>query len=733
MRSTDFSKAIILTIAIVIPILFFSTLSLKEVGISIALGCLLSSPSDVTGTFKHKLTGICAAIILGSCSYVIAGYAAQTLFVLLPVLFILIFGISILAIYGFRASLVTFSGLLAVVLSFANINSEIELWHKGLLIAAGGLWYMCLSMLWYFINPHRPIEQVLAETMELTASYLKIRSNILAGNKDIELYEKQLFQLQTELNTHHESAREILISARKTSGNSGYSRKRLLIFIELVDIFELAMSNPIHPERMKQILSKHPEPLLVLAEFSRAIANQLEKMALAMHKNSKLPINRLPEFQVQTRKQFQEFKNSIDLSQNRETLLLFRNLLDYQEKQVQKITAIYRILNNQENKKNLFFKNKEIQKFITPQEYHFKALADHFTFKSSFFRHSLRLSLVVIIGFLIGYYFSIQNAYWILLTIVVIMRPNYGLTKDRTKQRIIGTLIGGAIAVGIVYVTQNTTVYAILGLGSLTFAFAMIQRNYRTAAVFITLSIIFIYALLQPDILKVIQFRVIDTVVGAGLAALANFLLWPAWESKTIDSIIASSIKTNRIYLKEIDKFYHVKSKLPLSYKLARKNAFLQMGELTSAFQRMTQEPKSKQGSLNSTYKIVGLNQTFLSALAALGTYIRNNPTTKASSSFQIFTDAIAHNLENMESLLLQKKPFFKKNLETEEASIALHENYNELAKKRDIQIKGGKYEIDNKFRLKLQEAHLVTEQLEWLLDISEKLKTLLLKTRTEK
>jgi uncharacterized membrane protein YccC len=39
------------------------------------------------------------------------------------------------------------------------------------------------------------------------------------------------------------------------------------------------------------------------------------------------------------------------------------------------------------------------------------------------------------------------------------MRPSYGLTKERSKDRIIGTLIA-AIAVGIVLLTQNV-VYGI--------------------------------------------------------------------------------------------------------------------------------------------------------------------------------------------------------------------------------------------------------------------------------
>ena len=402
-------------------------------------------------------------------------------------------------------------------------------------------------------------------------------------------------------------------------------------------------------------------------------------------------------------------------------LLLLRNLFDYQTRQAQKINNIDRILRNLEGNKRII-KEKEVQQFLTQQDYSFKTLRSNFNFDSAIFRHSLRLALVVLVGYLVGSFFSVQNAYWILLTVVVIMRPNYGLTKQRTRKRIVGTLIGGAIAIAIVFITQNTTIYAILGILSLTLAFSLIQRNYTTAAIFITLSIIFIYALLQPEVLNVIQFRILDTLIGAGLAALGNLILWPKWEHQNLNNVIGASINANLSYLQEIDEYYHKKEGLPLSYKLARKKAFLDMGELSGAFQRMTQEPKSKQKKLSLIYEIVGLNHTFLSALASMGTYIRNHPTTKPSADFETYTETIAFNLKNAVKILELKETDQRMKTEINAAGESLHRKFDNLAAERDLEIKAGKLNIDDRTRFKLQEAHLVTGQLEWLLDISEKL-----------
>lgn len=720
LRSTDFSKAVVLTIAIFIPVSVFSRLGNLEVGISLAMGCLLCSPSDVTGTYKHKSLGILSAAILGSIAYMVAKYAAIGFIPTLIMLFFLVFIISYLAVYGFRASLVTFAGLLAVVLSFAGASiSSLEIWQKGLLIFGGGLWYLSLSSIWYFIRPKRATEQLLSETMELTGKYLRIRVKLFSDNEDSETLSKELLQLQIELNEHHEKLRELLISSRKSGGNSGYARKRLLIFIELVDMLELAMSNPVDYQKLKELFKNDQYVIGDFADFSLSIASQLEKIAEALYRNKDLPPIHIEEGRDHLEESFKNFRDHIDIRERRESLLVLRHLFDYQIQQAEKLINIDHILRNIVSQKKPGLREKEAIKFLSVQEYDFKTLVNNFNFESAFFRHSLRLSLMVIVGFAVGYYFSLQNAYWILLTIVVIMRPNYGLTKERTKKRIVGTLIGGALAVGLVFLTQNTTVYAVLGLLSLTLAFSMIQRNYTTAAIFITLSIVFIYALMQPEILKVIKFRVLDTLVGASLAALANFFFWPKWEREKLPETIAESIEANLEYFQEISTYYQKKGKLPTSYKLSRKKAFLKIGDLTGAFQRMAQEPKSKQQQLENLYRLVSLNQTFLSALASLGTYIRTHPTTEASSEFMEFAEMTRQNLQN--SLSSLKKSEVKTTSENEFSypEENLQSKYDELVTLRNREIDEGKIGIDENIRERIQEAHLVTRQLKWLKELS--------------
>ncbi len=712
----------ILGLGITLPIIGGIYMGKMEIGLAIAVGALLGSPSDVAGSFRNKNFGILLSALFAVIASLAGGLLNFSIWLTIPVVGILMFIFSYFSVYGFRASLISFSGLFALVLSFANISNVLEFYERAILIGLGGVWYLILTILWYKLNPKAQTEQMLSEALDLTSNYLKVRGKLLAPNSDREILQRELLDLQANLNTNHETLRDILISSRKTSGSSNYQRKRLLIFIQLVDILELAMANPVNYEKMDEILSKYPEKTKLFQQLIFDMAARINYISETFLHSKKISSSNLLEECLQ---EIRDQIVSMDLSEDDESLessILLKNLYDYQHKQVEKINKVERILSDKDFKDINFIKRAEAQRFLIHQEYNLKILTENFSLKSAIFKHSLRLGLVVMIGFAIGTYFSLQNTYWILLTIIVIMRPNYGLTKERSKQRIIGTLIGGAIATGIVLIIQNNTVYAILAISSLILAFSMVQRNYKTSATFITLSVVFIYALLTPDVLSVIQFRVVDTIIGAGLAAIGNLILWPSWEFLGIKTIVGASLRANKEYLLTIQKYYQEKGNLPTSYKLSRKAAFLATGNLSMAFQRMTQEPKSKQLHLDKFFEIVVLNNTLLSSLASLGTYIQNHPTTKASNYFNNYIEGIAHNLDIAESLI--SKSDYSKTFDSankEEAQNYFEQRFESVNMNiEEKESNNGSIDMSN--TQQLQELQLVTDQLKWLYSLSEKI-----------
>ncbi len=719
-KSTDFSKAILLGIALTVPIIFGVKLGELTIGITITVGALLASPSDVSGSIRHKITGIFFATSLAMIVSLIGGYLHLSLWLLFPILGLLMFCISYLAIYGFRASLISFSGLLALVLSFSNVSSGLQPYERMLLIGIGGLWYAALSILRHFIFPKAPTEYYLSKTLKLTSDYLKARGELVAETTDRTELLKKMLNTQTELTATHETLRDILISSRTGSGKSEYEGKRMLIFVQLVDMLELAMANPVNYSKTDELFAKNTAQLKDFQGLLFAMSSRLNAIAANLSTPKRLQNStKIEEFQERIKREITEYSSQSDEGFN-ENLLMLRNLFKYQKEQINKIEKIEWLLTNPAQREISLLKKEDSRRFLTKQNYDFEVLIENFTMRSPIFKHSLRLGVMTMIGYGVGMLFSVQNPYWILLTLIVIMRPTFGLTKTRSKERTIGTLIGGTLAVGIVLITQNTTVYGILAIVSLVIAFSMVQRNYKAAATFITLSVVFIYALLRPDIFNVIQYRVTDTLIGAGLATLGNLLLWPAWEIQGMQKTLLGTIKANRIYLEEIIGFYNKKGNIPSQYKVARKKAFLEISDLSAAFQRMTQEPKSKQKKLDKFYEIAMLNHTFLSSLASLSTYILNNPTTPASGDFNKVSSKIVENLLDAENILNNGI-----SSETEKNDTDVEDIFEATFGKKITFYEGDKPKEDD-FHLKIEEAHLVREQLKWLLAMSKKMPKLL-------
>tara|TARA_R110001583_G_scaffold145096_1_gene297070 strand:+ start:2626 stop:4857 length:2232 start_codon:yes stop_codon:yes gene_type:complete len=722
-KSFNSLKAILLALGMILPIFICNYFSVDlNIGFSIALGVLFCSPTDVPGSLKHKFFGILMAVILSFLLTLLMGFVAKINWVLIPLLSIIVFLVSYLAVFGFRASLISFSGLLAIVLSFAYDSSSMSLLEHAALIALGGTIYLSLSTIASYLLSKTQTNELFVETIEKTAEFLRIRGRLLVcTTKRDELYHR-MFELQTEINGSHESIREVILDKQFKSGLSNSVRRQQLLFSELIDILELAVANPINYEEFDTVFGKHKEKIEGFKDLIFEITKQLEHISKVIRKEEKLTPNlKISEHLKAIDFNINDYSILVGLPKSRAGTLMLLNLKNYQEKQAQKITDLERILNNYiHNDKILGI--KDANRFITPQDYDLKKLKENFSFKSPIFKHSFRLAIIVLIGFLVGSFFSMQNPYWILLTIIVIMRPSYGLTKQRSKQRVIGTLVGAAIATGVILLTQNIVVYIVISVISLPIAFSILQSNYRNAAVFITLHIVFVYAILEPDILLVIKFRVLDTLIGATLAFGANYFLWPAWQFQNIHTFFSTSIQSNRNYLEQIHKFYHEKGEVSTVFKLSRKDAFLNIGNLNAAFQRMNQDPKSKQKELSTIYEIITNSNTFLSSLASLGMFIRNNKTTKVPVQFDVFVEHIISNLK-LAIQLLEEEELIKEveHSDVKKAQELYDNHFENLSNKRDKEIEEG-IEISADMAAQLKEAQLVSEQVKWLFNLSEKL-----------
>ncbi|WP_461533363.1 FUSC family protein [Sinomicrobium sp.] len=722
LESTDFIRAVKVTLAAATPVILFSYLDMFSTGFTVALGALFTFISDIPGNLRHRINGMLISNFIAAGSTIIISIATISGWIFYPLFLGLIFFLSLIAVYGHRATLVSFSGLIAMSLALGhNYTGQVLLEHV-LLMLCGGFFYLGVSMVFYFIRPFRYGELQMAECIMLTSRYLKLRGRLWDEKTDIKKITRELLDLQIELNEIHEKLRETLIRNRTRGGSSNRNRRLLIAHIELVEILELAMATSFDYEKLYQAFHHYPYVLNAYRNLVYNLSSLLSQLGQSVEKNKKYTAADIAPY-----KDLQKFKKSIDRfrqeievtdEEDTEEVLALVNMFNYVEKQVEKIKVVERSFTNlTPSRQELKRKDPELEKLLTPQHYSLITITQNLSFSSTIFRHALRLTITIFVGFIIGNLLTIQNTYWILLTIVVIMRPGYGLTKKRSFNRTLGTLMGGVIAFGIISVIHNVTVLGILAMSCMVLGFSFSQRNYSIAATFVTLYVIFVYGMLTPNVHDVILYRITDTLIGTTLAFTANHFLWPSWEFRNLPGFLENSIKATRDYIREISNYYNLKGEVPLSYRLARKHAFIEIGNLMASFQRMTQEPKSQQKQLGELYELVVLNHTLLSSAASLGAFIQSRQTTKASETFNAIAEAIIQNLDNAIRQLSESPKQGEEDIETENQ---LNLRFTELKEIRERELKALGNAKGEDFKFRMEEAQLVIEHLIGLTNLSE-------------
>jgi hypothetical protein len=146
--------------------------------------------------------------------------------------------------------------------------------------------------------------------------------------------------------------------------------------------------------------------------------------------------------------------------------------------------------------------------------------------------HAIAVGVTAAAGLAIATWAGFARDYWVMLTIVVVLRPKIEDTLTTGVARMVGTVVGAAVAVLVTAGLPNSDLQGVLIVVFVFGAFVFIGVNYTLYAISLTAFVIILLNLVYPGGLLLAETRVLDTVVGGLLAlAVATFLwairVWP--------------------------------------------------------------------------------------------------------------------------------------------------------------------------------------------------------------
>lgn len=263
------------------------------------------------------------------------------------------------------------------------------------------------------------------------------------------------------------------------------------------------------------------------------------------------------------------------------------------------------------------------QMFVSPTEWSFRPFLTLWRWDAPPLRHAIRAALAIGTGYAIAVVLPWgSHDYWILLTIVVVLRGSLSQTLERRNNRVAGTLLGCVFAVGLLSVHPS----ALVLLAAMTVAQAVAHgfavRRYLITAVAAT-----VLGLTQAHMLNVgmsptfaLFERVADTLIGAALAWAFCYVL-PSWERRQIPALVARTLAAQARHARlalGLGQLRSAETTPELEWRLARKEAYDSLSALVQATQRSLSEPRAVRPPLEPLEHLQAHSYQLLAQLSAV-------------------------------------------------------------------------------------------------------------------
>jgi uncharacterized membrane protein (TIGR01666 family) len=723
--SHNLTDGIRVTAGILVPAFVMLYFNMLPIGIVMSIGALCVSVTDIPGPIRYRRNEmmICIGTIFIVTIYVgLASYSAVATGVILT---IFCFFFSMLGIYGNRAGSIGLAALLVMVLNFNFLYRGVEIFLNAFYILAGGIWYFLFSISVHRLRPYKLVQQAMGDYVQSIADYLRIRAMFYQREVNYENTYKELLHKQINVQQHHELVSELIFKTRdivKSSTHTG--RILVMIFLEASELFDRIMTSYQDYAKLHEVFDETS----ILQDFHQlalSIAAELDEIGLSLKAGTtSKEDNELFEQINKGRIAFQKLRSSYLKPENIDGFINLRRILDNIQDIANRLHTLHQYTGFDRKLKKQAATLPEAEHYITQQEISVSKLWDSLSPESNIFRHSLRVTVAALAGYLLSKFLPIGHSYWILLTVIVILKPAYSLTQQRNKDRLIGTVSGAVLGVTIIFLFKNHTLLLVLMIAFMTASNILIRTKYFLAVLMMTVYLLILFYLLEPANFPILlKDRIIDTGIGSVIAFITSILVLPDWERKSMKSYMLSMLEDNREYFRLIAERFYVEEKADYSaLQVARKRALVSLANLSDAFNRMLSEPESQRKQIEKIHQFVVLNHRLTSHISTLSHYYHSQMKMYGQVDLQPVVDETVDYL-NKSMQHLNKLPVPGNMAEKKDALMQLYEEVNILLETRRQELRAGQLETGTKKTL--SEMKSIVDQFKFIFKIAAELEKL--------
>jgi uncharacterized membrane protein YccC len=190
------------------------------------------------------------------------------------------------------------------------------------------------------------------------------------------------------------------------------------------------------------------------------------------------------------------------------------------------------------------------------------------------FRHALRCGVCLAVAFAGERALSMPHGFWIPMTTAIVLKPDFAGTFSFGLLRVIGTMLGLALATALVHFAFGQDWERLALLAVLCFAFRELTTvHYGVGVMMLTALIVVLLTFegIAPG--ETMSARALGTCIGSALALLA-YVVWPTWERGRVRPALAEMLDAYRRYFVAVlNDSSRVRSDIRAVARSARTNA----------------------------------------------------------------------------------------------------------------------------------------------------------------
>jgi len=594
------------------------------------------------GPQRHRTNEMLGGALLATAAVTITGAASTYPLLLWLAVIGQCFLFSMFSVFGKRGGLIGFAGLLVMTLTMHSPLAPSQVLAHSAATLGGALFYLVFSLGFSRVFWLREERQAMSVALFATADYMAARSRFYDETTDLDDSYRALIQSQSVMTEKHQAARDIVL--RTLPRGHGYrDRERVMLwnmFVDMLQLLDTLVATHTDYASLRRTLAGH-DCLMFMRDALTKMALEVNRIALDVSRGKPVQYRSSTKAELRAIEyEIEQFKHQGMGEREPEMLALIVQVLRRLRNAARIVgkLADHTAARPDAEPTSVLRIDKSLTQFMSRQELRLGMLTSNLRLDSPYFRYALRVTLAAAIAMgLIGQWMTPQvssaHSYWVLLTIIIIMKPGFALTRQRNGWRLTGTLIGCLLALLLFNLTTRPEALFAVLLAACIMGNSLVQLNYMASAIFNTLFVVMVFHFVAPGTLsmEVIGERALDTALGCAIALVCSYVL-PWWEARYMKPLARAATNANREYLRTGLRYARAMQapagSVPtedtpsvedadIAWRLARKNVHIAFSNFAEAFYRMMSEPRSHQLNVPEFNNLLIQNHIMASQITA--------------------------------------------------------------------------------------------------------------------